>query len=82
MYDTTDVEEFNTAQKRLEPNSSNGFVNLDWDEAGKVSPVHETVSINVRKNLGRSRVQRSGNSECLPESSAPVDEVPRLQRTW
>ena len=47
MYDTTDVEEFNAAQKRLEPNSSNGFVNLNWDEAGKVSPVQERVSMNV-----------------------------------
>ena len=51
MYDTTDVEEFNAAQKRLEPNSSNGFVNLNRDEAGEVSPVQEMVSMKVCKKF-------------------------------
>lgn len=49
MYHTTDVEEFNAAQERLEPNSSNGFVDLDGDEAGKISPDHERVSMSVCK---------------------------------
>jgi len=51
MYDATDVEEFNAAQKRLEPNSGNGFVNLNWNEAGKVSPVQERVSTKLRKEF-------------------------------
>ena len=49
VYDAADVEEFNTAQKRLEPNFSNGFTDLDGDEAGKVSPSHKKVSICARK---------------------------------
>ena len=46
MYDTTDVEELNAAQKRLEPNFGNGFIDLDGDETGKERPGHRNISMN------------------------------------
>jgi len=49
MYDATDMKEFDAAQKQLEPSSSNKFVDLNGDEAGKIGPVHRRVSMSVRK---------------------------------
>jgi len=38
MYDAAGMEEFDAAQERLEPDSGDGFVDLDGDEAGKIGP--------------------------------------------
>jgi len=70
MYDATDVEEFNAAQKRLEPDPGNGFVNLNWDEAGKISPVREMVSINAGEKF--EAVNASSATETWDTSQSPT----------
>jgi len=84
MYDATDVEEFNAAQKRLEPNSSNMFVNLNWDEAGEVSPVQEMVSVNVCEKFEAADASSAVETWDISQSSTRrlrFDEVSGVRLT-
>ena len=47
VNDATDVEEFNTARERFEPDFGNRFTDFNGNKAGEIRPVQKWVSMST-----------------------------------